>query len=87
MEGALGTPGTAGAPGAGGAAGAAVAPQLGQAVAVSSTSAPHCGHLVVPCSMVAGLKHMVGILSLDPPNDPGRRLVARRFGMQGTLPS
>ncbi|MBS4894923.1 MAG: hypothetical protein KH015_03900 [Gordonibacter pamelaeae] len=59
--GAPGAPGTPGAPGAPGMPGAfvALAPQLGHASRLGSTSAPHLGHLMGPFrSTAAGLKHM-----------------------------
>ena len=46
--------------------GAALAPQLGQASAFGSTSAPHLGHFTGPLSTVGGLKHMTELLSQLP---------------------
>ena len=54
--------------------GAALAPQLGQASAFGSTSAPHLGHFTGPLSTVGGLKHMVRPLCAQ-----GRVVVVRRL--------
>ena len=77
--GAPGTPGTGGGVGAPGGVGipgigAALAPQLGQASAFGSTSAPHLGHFTGPLSTVGGLKHMVRPLCVQ-----GRVVVVRRL--------
>ena len=58
----MGAPGGVGIPGIG----AALAPQLGQASAFGSTSAPHLGHFTGPLSTVGGLKHMTDLLSQLP---------------------